>query len=205
MTGAAAVGNNGRLDVVATNALARGVQADVFDTEQPPNLARYCFLDARSHHFYDDWPSIADVTVAILRTEAGRDPHDRALTDLVGELATRSEEFRVRWARHDVCTSRGPSCPTTPSSETSRWTTTPSRYRPTMACPWPATPPSPAARPQRGSCCSPAGPPPLNRQHSTTQSRTPARPDTDIGSHDPRRRAAPIRCRRDVADASVPG
>jgi hypothetical protein len=102
MTGAAAVVTNGRLDVLATNALARSVQ-DVFDTsEQTPNLARYCFLDARSRHFYDSWPAIADVTVAILRTEAGRDPHDRALTDLVGELATRSEEFRVRWARHDV-------------------------------------------------------------------------------------------------------
>jgi TPP-dependent trihydroxycyclohexane-1,2-dione (THcHDO) dehydratase len=72
MTGAAAVVTNGRLDVVATNALARNVQADVFDTpDQTPNLARYCFLDARSHDFYDSWPAIADVTVAILRTEAG--------------------------------------------------------------------------------------------------------------------------------------
>ena len=103
MTGAAAVVTNGRLDVVAANALFRGVQADVLDaTEQTPNLARYCFLDDRARDFYDDWPAIADVTVAILRTEAGRDPYDRALTDLVGELATRSEEFRVRWARHDV-------------------------------------------------------------------------------------------------------
>jgi MmyB-like transcription regulator ligand binding domain len=64
--------------------------------------SRYCFFEARSRSFYDSWPAVADVTVAILRTEAGRDPHDRALTDLVGELATRSEEFRTRWARHDV-------------------------------------------------------------------------------------------------------
>ena len=103
MTGAAAVVTNGRLDVVATNALARSVQADVFESHaQTPNLARYCFLDDRSRDFYDTWPAIADVTVAILRTEAGRDPQDRGLSDLVGELATRSEEFRVRWARHDV-------------------------------------------------------------------------------------------------------
>lgn len=103
MTGAAATIVNGRLDVLASNALARGLQAAVFDTPtQPANLARYCFLDPRSHDFYDTWSAIADVTVAILRTEAGRDPYDRALTDLVGELATRSEEFRTRWARHDV-------------------------------------------------------------------------------------------------------
>ncbi len=37
-----------------------------------------------------------------LRAEAGRDPYDRDLTDLVGELSTRSDDFRVRWASHDV-------------------------------------------------------------------------------------------------------
>ncbi len=103
MTGAAAFLSNGRLDVVATNALARGLLADVLDTQvQPPNLARYCFLDARSENFYDNWAATADITVAILRTEAGRNPHDRALTDLVGELGTRSDAFRTRWAKHDV-------------------------------------------------------------------------------------------------------
>jgi transcriptional regulator with XRE-family HTH domain len=102
MTGAAAVVANGRLDVVASNALMRSLQADVFDTAQPPNLARYCFFDPRSRDFYDNWDAIADVTVQILRTEAGRNPSDRALTDLVGELATRSDEFATRWARHDV-------------------------------------------------------------------------------------------------------
>jgi len=101
MTGAAATVVNGRLDVLASNALARALQADALEGPSP-NLARYCFLDDRSHDFYDTWPAVADVTVAILRTEAGRDPHDRALTDLVGELATRSDEFRTRWARHDV-------------------------------------------------------------------------------------------------------
>lgn len=101
MTGAAAIVVNGRLDVLPSNALARGLQADALE-ESSPNLARYCFLDDRSRDFHDSRSAVADVTVAILRTEAGRDPHDRALTDLVGELATRSEEFRARWARHDV-------------------------------------------------------------------------------------------------------
>ena len=54
------------------------------------------------HRFYPDWDLAADTCVAILRTEAGRDPHDKALHDLVGELSTRSEEFRRRWGRHDV-------------------------------------------------------------------------------------------------------
>ncbi len=40
--------------------------------------------------------------MAILRTEAGRDPHNRDLTDLIGELCTRSDNFRTRWAAHDV-------------------------------------------------------------------------------------------------------
>ena len=52
--------------------------------------------------FYPDWDDTANTSVALLRTEAGRDPYDRDLTDLVGELATRSEEFRTRWAAHDV-------------------------------------------------------------------------------------------------------
>jgi hypothetical protein len=82
--------------VVNTNALARSLRADVFDADQPPNLARYYFFDPPSRDFYDDWESIADVTVQILRTEAGRAPHGRGLTDLVGELATRSNEFRTR-------------------------------------------------------------------------------------------------------------
>ena len=40
--------------------------------------------------------------VAHLRSEAGRNPYDRQLSDLVGELSTRSDEFRVRWAAHNV-------------------------------------------------------------------------------------------------------
>ena len=69
---------------------------------RPPNLARFAFLDPAGDRFYPDWDSAADITVAILRTEAGRDPHDQDLHDLVGELSTRSDEFRTRWGAHNV-------------------------------------------------------------------------------------------------------
>jgi transcriptional regulator with XRE-family HTH domain len=68
----------------------------------PANLARFAFLDPRAADFYPDWEDAANTTVALLHTEAGRDPYDRGLTELVGELSTRSESFRVRWAAHDV-------------------------------------------------------------------------------------------------------
>jgi hypothetical protein len=59
----------------------------VFDMPgRPPNIARFTFLDERAHEFYPDWGMFADVTVAILRTEAGRDPHNKELHDLIGEL-----------------------------------------------------------------------------------------------------------------------
>ncbi|HKH64080.1 MAG TPA: hypothetical protein VKA35_01310 [Solirubrobacterales bacterium] len=38
----------------------------------------------------------------MLRSEAGRSPHDRELSSLVGELSTQSEEFRGHWAAHNV-------------------------------------------------------------------------------------------------------
>jgi hypothetical protein len=69
---------------------------------RPTDFARYTFLDDDSHRFYPDWDGAADICVAILRTEAGRDPYDKELQDLVGELSTRSEEFRRRWSAHNV-------------------------------------------------------------------------------------------------------
>jgi len=103
MTTSVAVVTNGRLDVVALNPLGRAVFPLLLDAPaRPANMARFCFLDPRSRQFYPDWEAIADTTVALLRTEAGRDPYNRALTDLIGELATRSDAFRTRWAAHDV-------------------------------------------------------------------------------------------------------
>ncbi len=94
---------NGRMDLLAVNALARAFYIDVYDMPgQPPNLARFTFLDERGQDFHADWDTAADVVVSILRTEAGRDPHNKELHDLVGELSTRSQEFRRRWSSHNV-------------------------------------------------------------------------------------------------------
>jgi len=103
MTGTPAFVRNARLDVLAINPLGRALYSPVFDDPaRPANLARFCFLDPVSRDFYPGWDDVAHTTVALLRTEAGRDPYNRELTDLVGELATRSEQFRSRWAEHDV-------------------------------------------------------------------------------------------------------
>lgn len=94
---------NGRLDILATNQLGRAFFADLYaGVENQANLARFQFLDPASRRFYPEWDQAADVTVAILRTEAGRAPHDKDLHDLVGELSTRSDGFRTRWGAHDV-------------------------------------------------------------------------------------------------------
>ncbi|WP_248966009.1 helix-turn-helix transcriptional regulator [Sphaerisporangium perillae] len=107
MTGMPAFVHNGRLDVLAANLLAKALFAPVFadparPAHQPVNHARFNFLNPRAHDFWIDWERAADDSVAMLRTEAGRDPYDKALTGLVGELSTRSEAFRIRWAAHDV-------------------------------------------------------------------------------------------------------
>jgi transcriptional regulator with XRE-family HTH domain len=103
MTEVPAFVQNGRLDVLATNPLAQALFAPVLaDPTRPANFARFTFLDPHAQMFWGDWDRVAGDTVAMLRTEAGRDPYDKDLTDLVGELSTRSDAFRVRWAAHDV-------------------------------------------------------------------------------------------------------
>ena len=103
MTGSAAFVADGRLDILATNALGRALHSPLFeDPRRPANFARFQFLSPLAHDFYLDWDGAANVTVALLRAEAGRRPHDAHLRDLVGELSTVSTEFRTRWAAHDV-------------------------------------------------------------------------------------------------------
>jgi transcriptional regulator with XRE-family HTH domain len=103
MTEVPAIVENGRLDVLATNPLAQALYAPLFaDPARPANLARFTFLNPHARTFWGSWARVADDTVAMLRTEAGRDPYDKGLTDLVGELSTRSDDFRVRWGAHDV-------------------------------------------------------------------------------------------------------
>ncbi|WP_203862490.1 helix-turn-helix transcriptional regulator [Plantactinospora mayteni] len=104
ITGPAIVGNN-RLDLLAANHLGRAMYSDVYaDPTSPPNFARFTFLDTAARRFYPDWELAADMTVANLRTAAGKDPHDKSLYDLVGELSTRSDDFRRRWGAHNVRT-----------------------------------------------------------------------------------------------------
>jgi transcriptional regulator with XRE-family HTH domain len=93
---------NGRMDILATNPLGAAFYDRVLDGPGQGNLARFNFLDERSHDFYPDWEAASDISVAILRTEAGRDPRDKQLHDLIGELSTRSEAFRARWGAHNV-------------------------------------------------------------------------------------------------------
>jgi transcriptional regulator with XRE-family HTH domain len=103
ITGAAAYAGNDRLDILAANQLGRALFSEVYaGPARPANHGRFVFLDPRSRAFYPDWDRAARETAAILRSAAGRDPYDRELSDLVGELATQSEEFRTHWASHDV-------------------------------------------------------------------------------------------------------
>jgi transcriptional regulator with XRE-family HTH domain len=92
-------------NLLATNTLGRAFDSSVLgDGGRTPNLARFQFLDPASRDFYPDWDLFAQMCVGIMRAEAGRDPHDRGLQDLVGELSTRSETFRELWADHNVRT-----------------------------------------------------------------------------------------------------
>jgi transcriptional regulator with XRE-family HTH domain len=94
-----------RQNLLATNALGRAFYSPVIgDGGRMPNLARFQFLDPAAREFYPDWDRFAEMCVGVMRAEAGRDPHDKALQDLVGELSTRSETFRRLWGAHDVRT-----------------------------------------------------------------------------------------------------
>ncbi len=103
MTTAAAFAENGRLDALSANQLGRALYPGLFGRDrQAPNFARFIFLDHQAPDFYADWDRAAKDCVAALRSEAGRTPHDRDLSDLIGELATQSEHFRALWATHNV-------------------------------------------------------------------------------------------------------
>ncbi|MBD0323250.1 MAG: helix-turn-helix domain-containing protein [Aldersonia sp.] len=99
---------NARHDLVAANQLAYAFYSPLYpdpmrpDPSKPVNFVRFCFLDPRAREFYPDCYQMADSAANLLRTDAGRDPYDRGISDLVGELSTRSDEFRTRWAKHNV-------------------------------------------------------------------------------------------------------
>jgi transcriptional regulator with XRE-family HTH domain len=94
---------NGRGDILAANDLGIALFSPVFaERARPANTASFVFLDQSATEFFRDWDKVANDTVALLRAEAGRDPYDRELSDLIGQLSTRSEDFRIRWAAHNV-------------------------------------------------------------------------------------------------------
>lgn len=103
ITGAPAFIGNNRMDIVAANPLGYALYSEMYrGPARPANHSRFIFLDPRSRDFYPDWDRAANVNVAILRRDAGRSPHDKGIAALVGELSMRSEEFRMRWAAHNV-------------------------------------------------------------------------------------------------------
>ncbi|MDR6974185.1 hypothetical protein J2X68_000863 [Streptomyces sp. 3330] len=104
MTDSPAFIRNGRPDILAVNDLGRALYSPLFthDASRQVNIARFQFLDPRGRDFFPDWVGSVNTTVALLRTEAGRAPHDGEPTGLVGEPVTRSEEFRTAWAKHNV-------------------------------------------------------------------------------------------------------
>jgi transcriptional regulator with XRE-family HTH domain len=103
MTESAAFVRNRRLDLLGANRLGYALYSDAFaSTRHPANLGRFVFLDPRSRDFYRNWGQIADAGVGSLRAETGRNSDDRALLDLIDELLSGSDEFRDRWAAHDV-------------------------------------------------------------------------------------------------------
>ena len=107
MTTSPAIVMNGSLDVLAANPLGRALYAPMFDRATGlPNFARFIFFDNYSDQVFPQWATMADEPVALLQAEAARSPHSPAITQIVGELATRSEEFRTRWAAHNVTAHR---------------------------------------------------------------------------------------------------
>jgi transcriptional regulator with XRE-family HTH domain len=105
ITGAAALVHNACLDNLAANQLGASLYSDLFAGAHGPgpvNSARYVFLEPGARDFYVDWDRAASDVAAVLRSAAGRDPDDRGLSDLIGELSSESEVFRTRWAEHNV-------------------------------------------------------------------------------------------------------
>jgi transcriptional regulator with XRE-family HTH domain len=99
---------NGRLDMLAANTLARALYCDLYDGAALdtrtgiPNHGRFLFLDPRAADMYPQWNKAAGDAVTQLRAETGRRPDDRELNSLIGELTSRSPQFAALWATHNV-------------------------------------------------------------------------------------------------------
>ncbi len=100
---------NARHDILAMNPLAWALYSPVLDSavagasvRRPANTTRFMYLDPAAREFFIDYDRMATDAAAMLRLEAGRNPHDKDLITLVGELSTQSELFRQHWASHNV-------------------------------------------------------------------------------------------------------
>ena len=92
-----------RMEMVTGNPLGLALYRPLIeDADGRGNTARFMFLSPAARNFFPDWEQGADDIVATIRGYAGQNPRDKGLTDLIGELVTRSDAFRVRWAAHDV-------------------------------------------------------------------------------------------------------
>jgi hypothetical protein len=168
-----------RTDVLVVNRLARALLTDFYAmSARERNITRWIVLEPVAQQLYVDWERIAAEMVAKLRLDAGRWPDDPRTTDLVGELAMKSEQFRTWWADHRVMAhAHGTkrfrhSIAATWRSPTRRWRSPGRRTRPSSS-----TPPNPDRPPSRPSGCSPAGPHPARRTAPRT-APTPAAPKT---------------------------
>ncbi|MFD6274420.1 helix-turn-helix transcriptional regulator [Streptomyces sp. NPDC060209] len=103
MPGLPAFVQNNRFDVLVCNPLGRALYSEMYaDPSCGANTARFVFFSPAARRFYVDWERIARGAVGALRIEAGKHPYDRELSNLIGELSTRSDTFRVMWGAHDV-------------------------------------------------------------------------------------------------------
>jgi MmyB-like transcription regulator ligand binding domain len=172
MIGTPALVFNARLDIVTANELGYTLFSPVYaDPLRPANNARFVFLDPHATEFFRDWDKVANDTVAILHAEAGRHPYDRRLFDLIGELSTRSDDFRRRWAVHDVqIHTTGSSSSVIRASVTSTCHTNLFRWLPISAR---ASSPTPPTRITHAGRPDIAGH--LGRQHHAPQQRQRAR------------------------------
>lgn len=94
---------NTRFDFVATNPLGRALFSEMFaDPTLGENSARFAFLTSAGRAFHRDWERVARNIVGSLRVEAAKNPYDRELSNLIGELSTRSDDFRVLWGAQEV-------------------------------------------------------------------------------------------------------
>lgn len=89
-----------RTDVLARNALLPGVLGRPL--EPGTSFARYLFQDPLARTRITNWSHFAAATVAGLRRQSGRHPHDRQLTELIDQLRATDPDVAQWWDDHTV-------------------------------------------------------------------------------------------------------